>query len=134
MFRQLTSGIAHLNSCGIVHRDVHPTRIHYCNGTLKFNIIGLPYNFKKLLKNEHFSGHINYSAPEFMQEQPDDVPALTSKVDTWSLGCCLFYLATKTDPFAGKNITEIKQKILVAEIFNTYQPAPVLHHVVLSLI
>lgn len=68
-FRQLTSAIAHLNSCGIIHRDVHPTRLHIANGILKFNMIGLPYNFKKLLKRQNFSGHVNYSAPEFITDQ-----------------------------------------------------------------
>ena len=48
LFRQLTSAIAHLNSLGIIHRDVHPTRLHLHNGILKFNMIGLPYNYKKL--------------------------------------------------------------------------------------
>lgn len=68
-FRQLTSAVAHLNSHGIIHRDVHPTRIHHYNGLIKFNMIALPYNFKKLLKRPSFSGHLNYSAPEFIQEK-----------------------------------------------------------------
>jgi protein-serine/threonine kinase len=68
IFRQLTSAIAHLNGIGIIHRDVHPTRLHMHNGILKFNIIGLPYNFKKLMKSSNFSGHISYSAPELISE------------------------------------------------------------------
>ena len=40
---------------GLVHRDVHPTRLHWCNGKPVFNLIGLPYNFKKLLKGENFA-------------------------------------------------------------------------------
>jgi len=95
LFRQLTSGIAHLNSLGIIHRDVHPTRLHMHNSILKFNAIGLPYNFKKLVKNQNYSGHVSYSAPELINE----VQKIDCNSDTWSLGCCLYYLATKNDPF-----------------------------------
>jgi len=68
LFRQLTSAVAVLNNSGIIHRDVHPTRIHMKNGILKFNIIGLPYNFKKLMKNTNYSGHVSYSAPELISD------------------------------------------------------------------
>ena len=51
---------------GLVHRDVHPTRLHWCNGKPVFNLIGLPYNFKKLLKGENFAGHLTFSAPELL--------------------------------------------------------------------
>jgi serine/threonine protein kinase len=95
IFRQLTSAIAHLNKIGIIHRDVHPTRLHMHNGILKFNIIGLPYNFKKLMKSSNFSGHISYSAPELISEGQQ----FESNSDTWSLGCCLYYIVTKQDPF-----------------------------------
>jgi hypothetical protein len=28
--------------------------------------IGMPYNYKKLLKKDNFCGHVNYSAPELI--------------------------------------------------------------------
>ena len=65
---------------------------------VKFNSIGMPFNFKKLLKRDNFSGHVNYSAPELIMEKQ----YFTQKVDVWSLGCCIFYLITKKDPFEGK--------------------------------
>ena len=69
----------------------------------------MPYNFKKLLKNESFSGHLNYSAPEILEHGQEH--QLSSKIDIWSLGCCLYYLATKRDPFDGQNPAEIKNHI-----------------------
>ena len=69
----------------------------------------MPYNFKKLLKNESFSGHLNYSAPEILEHGQEH--QLSSKVDIWSLGCCLYYLTTKRDPFDGANPSEIKDNI-----------------------
>ena len=108
IFRQICSALEHLHKNNIVHRDVHPTRIHFLNGFAKFNHIGMPYNYKKLLKKENFSGHINYSAPELILEDT----GFDDKVDIWSLGCCLYYLYTKNDPFEGKTPAIIKKNIL----------------------
>ena len=78
-----------MHQMGFIHRDVHPSRIQCFNGNvIKFNPIGLPYNFKKLLKRDNFSGHINYSAPELILEKQ----LFSPKVDIWSIGCCLFYM------------------------------------------
>lgn len=94
--KQVTSGIDYLHNMNMIHRDVHPSRIQCVNNNIiKFNPVGLPYNFKKLLKRENFSGHINYSAPELIQEKQ----LFSNKVDVWSLGCCLYYLWIKKDPF-----------------------------------
>ena len=81
-------------------------------GIPKFNFVGMPYNFKKLLKKDNFSGHVNYSCPELVLEQEK----FTSKVDIWSLGCVLYYLATKKDPFSCKDPKQIKQRILNDEV------------------
>ena len=75
-------------------------------------MIGLPYNFKKLLKRPNFSGHVNYSAPEFIYERTD----FKENSDTWSLGCCLYYLVTKQDPFEGRSVQETKKNILCLRI------------------
>ena len=98
----------------MIFRDVHPTRIHLNKGIIKFNLVGMPYNFKKLLKNESFSGHLNYSAPEILEHGQENF--LTAKVDVWSLGCCLYYLVTKRDPFDGQNPTEIKKNIKTGKL------------------
>lgn len=72
----------------------------------------MPYNYKKLLKKDNFCGHVNYSAPELIQERL----SFSAKVDIWSLGCCLYYLCTKKDPFEGRNPQEIKQNIMVGRL------------------
>jgi NIMA (never in mitosis gene a)-related kinase len=72
----------------------------------------MPYNYKKLLKKDNFCGHVNYSAPELIQERF----TFSAKVDIWSLGCCLYYLCTKKDPFEGRNPQEIKQNIMMGRL------------------
>lgn len=72
----------------------------------------MPYNFKKLLKKDNFSGHVNYSCPELILEEDNFTP----KVDIWSLGCVLYYLATKKDPFTCKEPKQIKQRILNSDV------------------
>lgn len=59
----MTLAVEYIHSQDMIFRDIHPTRIHLVNGEIKINLIGMPYNFKKLLKNDSFSGHLNYSAP-----------------------------------------------------------------------
>jgi serine/threonine protein kinase len=119
--------LAHLHNQGIIHRDIHPQRfqlfsvakfrvrneadiqaVSFAPSTLKFNTIGLPFNFKKLLKRENFSGHVNYSPPELIMEQAN----FSSKVDVWSFGCCIYYMINKKDPFDGRNPNETKNNIL----------------------
>jgi serine/threonine protein kinase len=86
------------------------------NGMLKFNMIGLPYNLKKLVKNPNYSGHVSYSAPELIKEQP----TFDSNIDTWALGCSLYYLVTKQDPFLGQTVEETKNNILKLQIDKTF--------------
>jgi serine/threonine protein kinase len=127
---------------------VHPTRIHYNNGLCKFNLIGLPYNFKKLLKCTNYSGHVNYSAPEIISESEQSINSsnstfenddyvgegnFTEKAETWSLGCCLYYLVTKMDPFEGASVKETKQNILKLKLNRPKEPIdPVVNSIIMK--
>jgi len=71
---------------------------------IKFNTVGMPFNFRKLLKKDNFSGHVNYSSPELINENK----IFTKKVDVWSFGCCLYYMINKRDPFDGKTALQTK--------------------------
>ena len=60
----LTAGVAHLHQVGLISRDLHPTRIHLQDGVAKWNLIGMPYNFKKLVRSAVYTGHLDFTAPE----------------------------------------------------------------------
>ena len=97
IYRMLTAGVEHIHSKGIIFRDLHPTRIHCIDGVIKWNLVGMPYNLKKLIKNIAYTGHLNYTAPELLKDRQGK--ALSQKADIWALGCCFYSLMTKADPF-----------------------------------
>ena len=94
-----------MHAHGLIHRDIHPTRLHWLDGKPVFNLIGLPYNYLKLLKGKNFAGHLPFSAPELLtrHSQHEVGQQVTQAVDIWSLGCCLYYFVVKKDPFEGAN-------------------------------
>ena len=105
MLKQVVTGLEFLHAKNYIHRDVHPSRIqHFTGGIVKFNTVGLPYNFKKLLRRSDFSGHVNYSAPELILEKN----SFSEKIDIWALGCCIYFIFNKCDPFDGKDPQVIK--------------------------
>ena len=105
--------LQYLHSMRITHRDVHPSRFHNLISGIKFNPIGMPFNFKKLVKKANFSGHINYSAPELIME----MPYFDEKVDIWAMGCCIYYFVSKKDLFDCNGDNKLtKKKILKCEI------------------
>ena len=98
-----------MHSKDIIFRDFHPTRIHMSDGIIKWNLVGMPYNFKKLFKDTAFTGHLNYTAPELLRDRKGKL--LSPKADIWSLGCCFFNLVTKKDPFSNVDIAKDAVKI-----------------------
>lgn len=46
----------------------------------------------------------------------------TEKAETWALGCCLYYLVTKIDPFEGATVKETKQNIIRLKLNPSNEP------------
>lgn len=111
IFRQICNAVAYLHSQGIVHQDVHPKRVSQIGNTVKLDMIGMPHNFKRLIKNEAHGGHLHYSAPELFDDEQFDTDYAAEKADIWALGCLLYFLASKRDPFEGSSRDEVKKNI-----------------------
>jgi serine/threonine protein kinase len=110
--REIANGLVYLEQVGIVHRDIKPDNILLSekNGKLEVKIIDFGLS-RVLGKSDHAKegyGTLVYSAPEILLKKP-----YTIKVDTWSYGIVLYYLAFGILPFDGKNISvsDIAEKI-----------------------
>ena len=99
IFRMMVAGVKHMHDSDFVARDLHPTRLHLEDGKIKWNLIGMPYNFKKLIRGPNYTGHLDMTAPELLTN-PDSI---SKAADIWALGCCLYYFVTKRDPFFSEN-------------------------------
>lgn len=57
----------------------------------------------------------------------------TEKSETWSLGCCLYYLVTKMDPFEGQSVKETKLNIQNLKLNRPKEPIdPVVNSIIMK--
>lgn len=57
----------------------------------------------------------------------------TEKSETWSLGCCLYYLVTKMDPFEGQSVKETKLNIQNLKLNRPKEPIdPVINSIIMK--
>ena len=113
MFRMMVAGVKHMHDCDFIARDLHPTRIHLEDGQIKWNLIGMPYNFKKLIRGPNYTGHLDMTAPELLI----NTESISKAADIWALGCCLYFIVTKRDPFYSEN-QKLNPDLLKENILN----------------
>ncbi|KAH7647533.1 hypothetical protein FG379_000616 [Cryptosporidium bovis] len=111
IMRQILGALAYFHSRNIVHKDLKPENIlmqeksHY--SSIKVIDFGLAEIFRSI--NEHSShaaGTVLYMAPEvFLRD-------VTTECDVWSAGVVMYFLLSGTLPFTGKNVKEVKNKVL----------------------
>lgn len=101
--KQLCEGVAFLHRHSIIHRDLRPKNIllkqNDFDGTVKITDFGLSKYIDATDHDQSVSssttqagsevGSFGFYAPEVLRRQKQ-----TSKVDIFSLGCCIFYLLT----------------------------------------
>ena len=109
--KTILEGLNFLHSRGIAHRDLKLENI-------VFNKNGQPILIDfgmSCLKDSNiddnlrgtFCGTLEFLAPEMFGDKPYNATAC----DIWSLGVCVYYMATGMCPWEGTN-TEIRDKIL----------------------
>ena len=103
--RQVAEALAHIESQGIVHRDVKPANIvGPPDGLLKLVDLGLARmtatpQEEDLTASDTTLGTYDYLSPE----QARDPRRADARSDLYSLGCTLFYLLTGRPPFPDGN-------------------------------
>lgn len=131
MIHDLLSGLAHLHSLNIVHRDIKPQNILIDpNNRVKISDMGLG----KMLDRDEVSLTVDsdshgWQAAEYLNGTNRN----TKKVDIFSIGCVIYYLITGSNPFGvrynrEKNVLKGKFEI------DAIQHLPELHQLIFSMI
>lgn len=95
--RQAASGLDALTEAGILHRDIKPENLIISNdGRVKVTDLGVARAVDTPLRLTETGigiGSMVYASPEQMHGKGDH------RADIYSLGCTMFYMMTKQDPF-----------------------------------
>ncbi|ESL08276.1 protein kinase [Trypanosoma rangeli SC58] len=84
VLRDIASGIAYMHSKGIVHRDIKPCNILFCNGVAKIGDFGSAAEECTAKPLVNMKGTLAYMSPEVLLGEPYGRPC-----DMWSFGCLL---------------------------------------------
>ena len=109
-FAGIASGVAHLHSAGLVHRDLKPGNVFDDLGIVKVGDYGL----SKFISSSQRGGHtesvgtFHYMAPEIGRGK------YGREIDIYALGIMLYELLTGRVPFDGESCHEIIVKHLTA--------------------
>ena len=114
--RHLCSGLKHLRSLNLMHRDLKPQNLLLCKGpegselegktTLKIADFGFARDLSIHGLADTLCGSPLYMAPEILQYKQYDV-----KADLWSVGAILFELVSGVPPYTGGNHIQLLKNI-----------------------
>ena len=108
LFSQLVSAVRHIHSKRVVHRDIKPENcLIKANGDLLLtdfgNAVEVQPGTESSLQMWVLSGTPQYLAPETLRMQVID----PFKVDTWALGCTLYFMLTGSNLFNVQTVPEV---------------------------
>ncbi|KAK4474864.1 hypothetical protein MN116_001977, partial [Schistosoma mekongi] len=108
-FRQIVSAVQYCHQKMIVHRDLKAENLLLdAELNIKIADFGFSNYFSNSQKLDTFCGSPPYAAPELFLGRKYEGP----EVDVWSLGVILYTLVSGTLPFDGKNLKELRERVL----------------------
>lgn len=122
LMRQIFASLEYLHKRGISHRDVKPENLLMApNGKVKLADFGMCYWRRPggEKSTREVCGTPQYAAPEIMQQ----APYVPEKSDMWACGVVLYAMLTRTLPFSGKSMSELKRNIMNANPENVVSSA-----------
>lgn len=106
---QAARGLQHAHDSGLIHRDIKPANLLVDeNGVIKILDMGLALFSDEerasltLAHNENVLGTADYLAPEQALNSHD----VDARVDTYGLGCTLYFLLTGHPPFCEGTVAQ----------------------------
>lgn len=116
IFKQLMDALNHCHSQGICHRDLKPENILLLNKSENSPLKLIDFGLGVISQNDNIRfiqkvGSPHYVAPEVLSGEYD------FKCDIWSAGVILYNLFSGTQPFDGKNETEIFSAIKSKKVY-----------------
>lgn len=103
---QISEGLAHAHSKGVIHRDLKPANIFLStNGQVKIGDFGLvrDLNRQRLTIERAAIGTCRYMAPELIRCEE----GITGKVDLYALGTVIYQMIVGEPMFNGANHGEV---------------------------
>ncbi|KAJ3126250.1 hypothetical protein HK098_007722 [Nowakowskiella sp. JEL0407] len=97
VFKQIVEAVHHLNSLGIVHRDIKDENLLIDKD---FNVKLIDFGSAAFIPQgdvhfDRFLGTIQYASPEILRGEKYKGP----EAEIWALGCCLYIMLTGEVPF-----------------------------------
>jgi len=89
VLRDVSAGLAHLHSNGVVHRDVKPANVLLRDEQVKLCDFGSSRDLQHTLQQMTVTGTLDYMAPEVLNREPAGRAA-----DVWGFGVLLFECVT----------------------------------------
>eukprot|EP00056_Hartaetosiga_gracilis_P004806 m.78260 g.78260 ORF g.78260 m.78260 type:complete len:516 (-) comp11948_c0_seq2:1282-2829(-) len=110
---EITSALGYLHEMDIIYRDLKPENILFdAEGHIKITDFGLcKEGVPPGEKTATFCGTPEYLAPEVLRRQP-----YGRGVDWWCLGCVTYEMLCGLPPFYNRDIKEMYDRILHAEL------------------
>ncbi len=109
IFSAIIHAVAHLHSCGVIHRDLKSDNIKISsNGQVKILDFGISKskNTANLTVDDSVVGTISYLSPEQLKGNKANVQS-----DIWALGILLYEMAAGRLPYSASSIPELCELI-----------------------
>eukprot|EP00124_Ichthyophonus_hoferi_P003303 Ihof_evm4s279 gene=Ihof_evmTU4s279 len=127
-FRDVITGLQYLHKNGIIHRDIKPENLLVSgDGIIKICDFGSAQYVHDQHQHRRTLGSPAFFAPELCQDETAEV---TTGVDMWAAGICLYVFVFGHMPFFALSIAELHRQIVNNHITFPWETNPQLEDLI----